>query len=93
MHRDWHIAAAYVFVPDCLKQLQRFTVLAEIGAPFMSAGGGNRPFGLFDTPIAKQGLAEPQHAIAVASAVVVKFFQSDLHGAWPERVSSLPHMP
>jgi hypothetical protein len=80
LHRQWHKTALEQGITSRVKALLRFLLLQEIGAAFLSAWGADRALGLFQAPFAKQRLAEPENAVAVAAIHIVEFFKSGLHG-------------
>nr|WP_313860118.1 hypothetical protein [Parasedimentitalea psychrophila] len=80
MHRDWHEAPFDLPVTVGLNRAQRLGIAAEVQAFLLAAGGAKRACHPFYTPIAKQGLVQAQHAIAVLTLMMVKFFETDMHG-------------
>lgn len=80
MHRDRHKAPFDLPVTVGLDRAQRLGIAAEVQAFLMTAGGAKRACHPLYTPITKQSLVQAQHAIAVLTLMVVKFFEADLHG-------------
>lgn len=80
MHRDRHEAAFDLPVTVGLNRAQRLGIAAEVQAFLMAAGGAKRACHPLYTPISKQSLVQAQHAITVLALMVVKFFETDMHG-------------
>ena len=80
MHWDRDKPAFDLPVTVAFNGAQRLGITAEVQAFLLTARGAKRACNPFHAPITKQRLIQAQHAIAMLTLMVVKFFETDLHG-------------
>lgn len=80
MHRDRDKPAFDLPVAVAFNRAQCLGIAAEVQAFLLTTRGAKRTCNPFHAPIPKQRLVQAQHAIAMLTLMMVKFFETDLHG-------------